>query len=371
MAVSTRSAWSFLLAGAAVSFCGVVLRLAPAPTASGWAIIISVATAWVILIAAATVLARTPPELLSRTLRIVLWMSLIWAAYGRSMTTASMSLVNLSAVSEAPRQWQSTLSVVGEQAGAIAAMLGLWVLLSRHMPEVPAFDARRRRASQHERYWPWALRAGALVIACSVSAAVIRIVLVDLDVFPMAQGPFRDRFSVATVWASLAAGPYEEIGFTVLTAHLVVLMRRRRGWLVGWVCAAGLLRSVPHMYYASGPLTSSTILPIPDRVAAVLGVVLWCTMWAGGSLLVYMRYRSPWAIVCAHSAWNLTLLTAFAPVALALLTPFVIGLLPARWKVRRHYKYLGADSKRHVDEPLRDRLVLARERVMTHARQHT
>lgn len=146
-------------------------------------------------------------------------------------------------------------------------------------------------------------------------------------------------------------GPYEELGYTGLTGLLLVIpavgttVTRRR--MAAGIILAGTLRTIPHLYYANGQLTSPTILPLPDYTAAVLNQWVWCLIWAGGAMWIFVRYRRIWPLAVSHSAWDLVLVVVpvFVVVFLALL---VLRRLKPRQPFLRLVDAAAQDSRRHV-----------------------
>lgn len=335
-----------VVAGAVGSCVCVWWSIVPYGTGPGWALITVVTLGWC---AAVGLVYGGPPR--GGFGRLMLWLAVMCGAYGRILGSNLYSITSIETRTGTLAQWQQEVVFVGEQTSAIVAMAGMWVLLTGALR-----DPVGVRLSQHERLWPVGLGIVLLwfffqAIAFSVSRAV----LPASHLLPTGVGPFHQGIGWAEWLRAILAGPYEELGFTGLTALLVLLplsggppTKLRMATVVAISTA---LRAIPHLYYGRGELTSSTVLPIPDHLASALNQWVWCLVWAGGAMWMFARYRRIWPIVAAHSLWNLTAKLVFLPVIAALFA----GYFLARWLLPNHrwtrsIQAAGRDLKRHTSQ---------------------
>jgi membrane protease YdiL (CAAX protease family) len=167
----------------------------------------------------------------------------------------------------------------------------------------PWSSSRERLNSRASRVVFWVGVLGYVV------AATVAIAAADLRIFPRGSAAIvgLDGWGLATLWAQvLLAGPFEEMLIVVLPAMLLVGRTGKVRFTVRAVvtlCAVGaLLRVLPHLYYAAG--AQQSVLPIPDVVAAVAGVVVWAGMWTTVSTLLYVRYGRLWPLIVMHLVWD-------------------------------------------------------------------
>lgn len=283
-------------------------------------------------------------------LRAMLWIGAFCGAYGQVLLGGNIfSRAGISSFTLPPPAGQTGAELVAEQLSAIIALCGIWVILTGRLRDPKV----RPHRSQHDLIWPPSVRIALLLIMFNILAGVIsRWLLRSTHLLPMGAGPFNSDIGSWSLWAREAlAGPYEELGYTGLTGLLLVIpalgttVTRRR--MATGIILAATLRTIPHLYYADGQLTSPTILPLPDYTAAVLNQWVWCLIWAGGTLWIFVRYRRIWPLAVSHSAWDL----------MAVVVPVFVVVFLALWVARRfrpRQPFLrlvdaaAADSRRHV-----------------------
>lgn len=348
MVVDVR--WKALVAtgvGAVGSFAAVAWWIGPSATTAGWGLLAGVAAGWVITFGLVWAMAARPAVRESTVARSVLWVAVMAGAYGRGLISNCFVIADISSVSNGPSEARASILIIGEQGWAVLALCGVWVIVTGRLG-----DDCRPAVSQHYRVWPVWLRIVMLWMVFQVIGLVVsRIVLPGTRILPTGAGTFHGNTWTEWVRAALA-GPYEELGFTGLTAVLVVLSVDGRPSSTRRVCVgvllAGAMRALPHLYYGRGELTSSTVLPIPDHLAAALNQLVWCTIWAGGAMWLYLHYRRVWPLAAAHSAWNLSMMLLLAPFVLLVLIYLLMKRFLPNHRWTRAVKIAQADAERHL-----------------------
>ncbi len=336
--------------GAAAGIACTFWRIAPAATGPGWAVLAVVTGGWVATVTLTLLMATRSAVRDAKPARISLWLAVMCGAYGRVVMSNLYGVAGISSLTERPAPWLSNLHTITEEAAAITAMCGVWVVVITGSIR----DPRGPYRSQHARFWPvWPRILVLWLIFEFVALVVARWLLVETQVLPMGVGPFHDDADWSDWVRRLLAGPYEELGFTGLTALLLIIPASGRTpsrvRLCSGIVVATILRAIPHLYYGQGELTSDTILPIPSHLASALNQWVWCLIWAGAATWMFVHYRRIWPIVTAHSLWNVLLSPAF----FALPVLWVAVMIMLRWapdcRWSRSLKAVGRDIERHHD----------------------
>ena len=341
---------ALVLGGGVAATAATVARTPTGP--AGVAVTVVCALAWTGVIALTGLhlhrtSARTPLT------RVALWISMVLGAYGQATLGALIRTVDGPIYSDVTG-W-TKLAVTGTlQAATIVALCGVWAALARTSEADGPTTPHAPYQTQHQRLAT--ANTFALYIAGWIGAHAAWATLQQWHISPRGSGTALSPPTTAAadinnfVFAALA-GPYEELGLTVLTALLLLgpTLTTTRSRLVTVLAITVTLRSIGHLYYARGDLESVSILPIPDRAASALGIVIWCAIWAGGAFLVFLRFRRPWAIAAAHSAPNLItvsgdLIGRNPAVALTLATLIVTTVAVAL--LRRHIPPLARRTRR-------------------------
>lgn len=283
--------------------------------AEGWLVAVS----WVRLAALGVGLA-VGWMMHSRRLRTPIAAPLVWACLvvtllAGSAWTATASALSGKAASTTAGAWPLVWLLLW-QGGGCVLLFAVWQLVRdvRDLPDaasgIPAdkvvsvgFGLRFGVRCRASRVVFWVGVLGYVV------AATVAIAAADLRIFPRGSAAIvgLDGWGLATLWAQvLLAGPFEEMLIVVLPAMLLVGRTGKVRFTVRAVvtlCAVGaLLRVLPHLYYAAG--AQQSVLPIPDVVAAVAGVVVWAGMWTTVSTLLYVRYGRLWPLIVMHLVWD-------------------------------------------------------------------
>ena len=334
---------ALVLGGGVAATAATVARTPTGP--AGVAVTVVCALAWTGVIALTGLhlhrtSARTPLT------RVALWISMVLGAYGQATLGALIRTVDGPIYSDVTG-W-TKLAVTGTlQAATIVALCGVWAALARTSEADGPTTPHAPYQTQHQRLAT--ANTFALYIAGWIGAHAAWATLQQWHISPRGSGTALSPPTTAA--ADINAGPYEELGLTVLTALLLLgpTLTTTRSRLVTVLAITVTLRSIGHLYYARGDLESVSILPIPDRAASALGIVIWCAIWAGGAFLVFLRFRRPWAIAAAHSAPNLItvsgdLIGRNPAVALTLATLIVTTVAVAL--LRRHIPPLARRTRR-------------------------
>lgn len=349
MVIGNRLAVLATAVGAAAGIACTFWRIAPAATGPGWAVLAVVTGGWVATVTLTLLMATRSAVRDAKPARISLWLAVMCGAYGRVVMSNLYGVAGISSLTERPAPWLSNLHTITEQAAAITAMCGVWVVITGSIR-----DPRGPYRSQHARFWPvWPRILVLWLIFEFVALVVTRWLLVETQVLPMGVGPFHDDADWSDWVRRLMAGPYEELGFTGLTALLLIIpasgKNPSRLWLCGGIVASTALRAIPHLYYGRGELTSDTILPIPSHLASAVNQWVWCLVWAGGAMWMFVHYRHLWPIVAAHSLWNVL----FTPAFFMLFILWVAVMIMLRWapdcRWSRSLTAVGRDVERHCD----------------------